>query len=956
VKPWHAVLGFIGVIVAGVVSPMLGVLAFVGLVLLIVLGVRGGPATPPAPSPHVHSRIAAFERRLAELELELSELKRHAGTAPTWAPEPPREPAPRQAPASTPAPPPPAPAPRPARPSSRPRFQLPDVSAADLLGARALAWAGGIVTVLGVVFFFVLAVNRGWISPELRLGFGGFASILAFSAGFWVRRRYGQLHSGLAAAGAGIAGGYATLVAAAALYEFLPREWALVAAAALAIVGAATAVAWSAQLVAHLGLVGAMLVPLMVVVEDERLSYVGTVFVGILFAGTAAVAVSRRWRELLLVGAGVSLAQAAGLVGQADPGDWDVVGLAGSFWLLALAASTAWQLRLGAGRLDSLAATLSLAAAVLAGGTAALLFVGEAGPVSREGAALLAVAVVHGALGAAFFLRGGLRDFSTLQWATGLAVAAVAAGELLSGYALAVAWAGEAAILAWLAERTRERRFALGAVAYLGLALGYALVWEAPPTELFIANRHPADGAWSLLAVAVAAAVVGRLAQRPFALPPGEGPVARALSRAVAVLRSAPEAYFWLAGTVLLYATSLSVLELSEWMRYGDVATRFERGHVAVTGVWAVLAFALVEAGMRLRLGRRLRLHLGGLALLALTVVKTGAYDAATLGPVRWPVAFVVVAGACLLVGFEYQRLGRAPTLRPESALAQLASLALALAAILQLADGTWYRIDVLGGSLLLLAAVHAGFSAPVFRSQRDLSTLLWGTALAVAAAAAPQLVDGLFLTLAWAAGAAVLAWLASALGELRFRVASAVLLALALGHAVGSEAPPHDFLVESVHPALGAPSVAFVVVAALVFAFLASPPAYRDWVFLGTGVLALYGASLTILEVAEAVSQASVRTDFQRGHTAVSAFWSLVGVVLLYLGLARRSALRLAGFALFGVSLAKLFLYDLAFLSSLARALSFLAVGALLMLGGFFYQRRSEPVGGRQTPGPKAA
>ncbi|MGH3035287.1 MAG: DUF2339 domain-containing protein [Gaiellaceae bacterium] len=951
-KPWHAVLGFVGVIVAGVVSPVLGVVALVGLVLLIVLGVRGSPAAPPAPSPHVHSRLAAFERKLAALEVELSELKRLAGVAPEAPPA--RAPEPEPASILTPPPPPPARTPRPVRAPSRPRFQLPEVSAADLLGAQALAWAGGVVTVLGVVFFFVLAVNRGWISPELRLGFGGFASILAFSAGFWVRRRYGHLHSALAAAGAGIAGGYATLVAAAALYEFLSREWALVAAGAIAAVGVATALVWSAQLVAHLGLVGAMLVPLMVVVEDERFSFVGTAFVGIVFAGTAAVAVSRRWRELLLVGAGVSLPQVAGLVGQAETGAWDVVGLAAGFWLVYLAASTAWQLRVGAGRLDSLAATLSLAAAVLAGGAAVVLFAGEAGPVSREGAALLAVSAVHGALGAAFFLRRGLRDFSTLQWATALAVAAVAAGELLSGYALAVAWAGEAAILAWLAERTRERRFALGGVAYLGLAVGYSLAWEAPASELFVSNRHPAEGAWSLLAVAVAAAAVGRLARRPFAVPSGEGAVAHALNRAVAVLRSAPEAYFWLAGTVLLYATSLSMLELSEWIRYGDVATRFERGHVAVTGLWAVLALVLVASGMRLR--GRLHLQVGGFVLLALAVVKTVAYDATTLGPSRWPLAFLAVAGASLLAGFEYQRLGRVRTLRPESALAQLASLGLALGAVLELADGTWHRIDVQGGALILLAAVYTVFAAPVFRARRDFSTLLWGTAAAVAAAAAPQLLDGLYLTLAWAAGASVLAWLAPALREFRFQIASATLLALALAYALGSEAPPRDFVVESFHPAIGVPSVAFVVAAALVFALLATQRAYRSWVLLGTGVLALYGASLTILEVAEAVSQASVRTDFQRGHTAVSAFWSLVGVMLLYLGLTRRGALRLAGFALFGVSLAKLFLYDLTFLSSLSRALSFLAVGALLMLGGFFYQRLSEQVGGRQAPGPKAA
>ena len=52
------------------------------------------------------------------------------------------------------------------------------------------------------------------------------------------------------------------------------------------------------------------------------------------------------------------------------------------------------------------------------------------------------------------------------------------------------------------------------------------------------------------------------------------------------------------------------------------------------------------------------------------------------------------------------------------------------------------------------------------------------------------------------------------------------------------------------------------------------------------------------------------------------------------------RRELQIAGFGLFGLSLAKLFVYDLAFLSSIARALSFLAVGALILVAGFFYQR----------------
>jgi Predicted membrane protein (DUF2339) len=77
-------------------------------------------------------------------------------------------------------------------------------------------------------------------------------------------------------------------------------------------------------------------------------------------------------------------------------------------------------------------------------------------------------------------------------------------------------------------------------------------------------------------------------------------------------------------------------------------------------------------------------------------------------------------------------------------------------------------------------------------------------------------------------------------------------------------------------------------------------------------GVLALYGGSLFILEVPQWLGGADLTTEFQRGHTAVSAFWGVVGLVLLYLGLRRTCpSLRLAGFALLGVSLAKILLYD---------------------------------------------
>ena len=103
------------------------------------------------------------------------------------------------------------------------------------LGAKALAWAGGAVMLLGIVFFFVLAVNRGWIGPVARVMLGSIASAAVFGAGVYVKRRSEDLYvSALAAVGTGIAGGYMTLLAAKILYDLVPDWAALVIAVAIA--------------------------------------------------------------------------------------------------------------------------------------------------------------------------------------------------------------------------------------------------------------------------------------------------------------------------------------------------------------------------------------------------------------------------------------------------------------------------------------------------------------------------------------------------------------------------------------------------------------------------------------------------------------------------------------------------------------------------------------------------
>ena len=209
----------------------------------------------------VLERIDRMEQELRRLDRELSDLRTELAhddapapetaslrvVAPTPAPAPTsRPPAPR-----TPVPVPPIVAPRKPPFWSR-EVMMPRLEAADLLGARGLALAGGVVTLLGVVFFFALAASNGWIGPVERVLLGAAASSIVFAAGVFAHARYGRLYASVAAAGAGIAGGYATLLFAAARYDLVPPLAALALAAAIAAVAVALSLSWSSEIVAGL--------------------------------------------------------------------------------------------------------------------------------------------------------------------------------------------------------------------------------------------------------------------------------------------------------------------------------------------------------------------------------------------------------------------------------------------------------------------------------------------------------------------------------------------------------------------------------------------------------------------------------------------------------------------------------------------------------------------------------
>jgi hypothetical protein len=720
---------------------------------------------------------------------------------------------------------------------------------------------------------------------------------------------------------------------------------ALVLAAAIAAVGLVTSLAWSSQIVAGLGLMGAMVVPGMLVFQGG-LSVVGTAFVAIVFAATAVVAVGRRWHPLLAAGGGLSAIQAMGLFADRDFA-WSLVVLAAVFWALYLATGITAQLTEGRDRPTSTTTGFVLGSAAFAAYSVAIVL-GDRQAGRDQGIALLVAGAVYAAAAVPLSLRSAGRTLSSLLYALALTAAAIGLADLFSGATLTHVWAGEAAVLAWLATRVRDARFQIAAAAYLLLAAAHSLASESSPDLLFVVHRHPGSGAPPMLAIAIAAVVYAVYARSD--TDEGRGLLAPVLdgwrnSTAVAFASSLGLAV--LAGG---YAASLGILELAQTAWAGtDLA--FGRGHVLVTGAWA--AAGLVGAVVFFR-RRALVAVAVAYGWLALTLFKTLLFDAMQLAPDQRAAAFVAVAAALLLAGVAVH-LSFPGRLDPIGATAILVSLGLALSAATTFFEGTRLGMDQDGFAVATVALVYGAAAVLVWplAGQRDLRSLLAAIGLGVAAVAEAMLLGGVWLTLAWALTAAALALLRVALSELRLQIAAAAYVLTTAVLALGLEAPPAHLVVADAHPARGLASVLLLIGALLAFAWSCRSGEYQlcvaaPWT---AATLAVYAASLAILEAVAAVSSAGVHTDFQRGHTAVSALWGILGLACLYVGLVkRRRALCLGGFALFGVSLGKIFLYDLPALSSVTRALSFLAVGAFLIAGGFFYQRLSARLEERQA------
>ena len=96
----------------------------------------------------------------------------------------------------------------------------------------------------------------------------------------------------------------------------------------------------------------------------------------------------------------------------------------------------------------------------------------------------------------------------------------------------------------------------------------------------------------------------------------------------------------------------------------------------------------------------------------------------------------------------------------------------------------------------------------------------------------------------------------------------------------------------------------------------------------------------LLYAEVDTWISASKIFSSFMR-FGFVSALWSLQALILIGIGLRMRNQFRrILGFILFGVTVVKLLVIDMAILQPVYRILSFAATGLLLIVAAYLYQK----------------
>ena len=378
----------------------------------------------------------------------------------------------------------------------------------QLVGRRLLALIGGIAILIGAAFFLSLAFSESadgsqtgpFFSDAVYFAVGIVAAVLMVGLGAWAFERKEPILGHVM-----VASGFAiysmTLLSGTPL--IVPIEFSMAGLLAGALAAAVIAIRANSQVVAAYGLLSTLIAPPLLGAEPNGIT---VAYVGIMLVGTTAIALYRTWNWLPAIAFLLAAPQFMLWI-LSDP--IPTIGLAATagLWIINALAAGGEEFRIRRQRLWFTSATLLLLNAAVS--IAAGFFLLQGDLEVWRGSMMIVLALGHLAIGGYFIRTEGHRNpFGLLSFGTGLAIFSAAIPVQLGGPSVPIIWAAEAAALAWVFSKLRNR-YSIGAAALLGVAaLVHLFVFVYPPTNILVGNDDHTS-ALALVSVLAAAAIGG---------------------------------------------------------------------------------------------------------------------------------------------------------------------------------------------------------------------------------------------------------------------------------------------------------------------------------------------------------------------------------------------------------------------------------------------------------------